>query len=329
MTPAPHDIPTTRRQVRWLHALFVTLLGAFLFLHLDVGGSGKLVAAFFVYGLATAVLVWRGEQDRWSLPTLNFLAVAVVTASVWRYGASAGLNGLAVLPLLVAALRQLPLHFVALLLFALLSQGLVVADWSSRYQLMQFILPGVAALAIVMFLRSRQEALDARVVRLEILDALTGAHNIRAFNNLLQRTHRLAKRHGHLYSVVAIDLVGLNSINQKFGREAGNGCLQSLAEALRNILRTTDVLARAGGGEFLILLPQTAQDGASLAIKRIREVVGGLTYDVQGSVMQLAVHTGSATYPADQQEGQAVVDHADRQLQLDKNVRHKSQPTWV
>ncbi len=323
------NIPTTSRQIRWLHALFVALLGAFLFLRLDTGGSGKLVAAFFAFGLLTVVLVWRGDKDNWSLPLLNFAAVCVISLSVWRYGAAAGLNGLVVLPLLAATLRQPPVFFVALLLFALLSQGMAVPDWSSRYQLVQFFLPGVAALAIVMFQRKQKDSLDERVAKLEMLDMLTGVHNIRAFNNFLQHTHRLAKRHGYVYSVVAVDLVGLNSINQKFGREAGNGCLQCLAEALQEIMRTTDVLARAGGGEFLILLPATDHTGAGLSIQRIRERIASLTYDAKGSVMHLAVHAGMATYPTDQQEPAEIIDHADRQLELDRNLRHKSQPTWV
>ncbi|MCH7510318.1 MAG: diguanylate cyclase [Proteobacteria bacterium] len=323
------EIPTIRRQVCWLHALFVALLGAFLFLNLETGGSGKLLAAFFAFAMLTAGLVWRSDRDDWSLPLLNFVAVCVISLAVWRYGASAGLNGLVVLPLLAAALRQPPVFVVALLLFALLSQGLAVPDWSSRYQLLQFFLPGVAVLAIVMFQRNQKESLDRRVVRLEILDALTGVHNIRAFNNLLQHSHRLAKRHGYLYSVVAVDLVGLNSINQKFGREAGNGCLQCLAEALQETMRATDVLARAGGGEFLILLPATDHAGAGLCIQRIRERIASLTYDAKGSVMQMAVHAGMATYPTDQQEPGEIIDHADRQLELDRNLRHKSQPTWV
>lgn len=323
------EIPTIRRQVCWLHALFVALLGAFLFLNLETGGSGKLLAAFFAFAMLTAGLVWRSDRDDWSLPLLNFVAVCVISLAVWRYGASAGLNGLVVLPLLAAALRQPPVFVVALLLFALLSQGLAVPDWSSRYQLLQFFLPGVAVLAIVMFQRNQTESLDRRVVRLEILDALTGVHNIRAFNNLLQHSHRLAKRHGYLYSVVAVDLVGLNSINQKFGREAGNGCLQCLAEALQETMRATDVLARAGGGEFLILLPATDHAGAGLCIQRIRERIASLSYDAKGSVMQLAVHAGTATYPTDQQEPAEIIDHADRQLELDRNLRHKSQPTWV
>ncbi len=323
------DVPTTHRQIRWLHALFIALLGAFLFLHLDTGGSGKLLAAFFGFCTLTVVLVWRSDFDSWALPLLNIVAVSVISLAVWRYGAAAGLNGLVVLPLLAAALRQPPVFFVALLLFALLSQGMAVPDWSSRYQLVQFFLPGVAALAIVMFQRNQKESLDQRVVKLEILDTLTGAHNIRAFTNILQRTHHLAKRHGHIYSVIAVDLVGLNSINQKFGREVGNGCLQSLAGALQEILRKTDVLARAGGGEFLVLLPATDPAGAGLSIQRIRERVASLTYDANGSVMQLAVHAGRASYPTDQLEPGDIVDHADRQLELDRNLRHKSQPTWV
>ncbi|MCZ6560704.1 MAG: diguanylate cyclase [Gammaproteobacteria bacterium] len=323
------NVPTTRRQVRWLHALFVAILGAFIFLNLDTTGSGKLLAAFFGFSILTAALVWRCDEDSWSLPLLNFAGVVVVSLAVWHYGAAAGLNGLVTLPLLAAALRQPPAHVVGLLLVALFSQGMAVPDWSSRYQLLQFFLPGIAALAIVIFQRDQRESLDQRLTRLEILDALTGAHNIRAFNNLLQRTHQLAKRHGYFYSIVAVDLVGLHSINQKFGRAVGNGCLQSLAEALQETLRTTDVLARAGGGEFLILLPATNHEGAGQAMQRIRERIAGVTYEANGSVMQLAVHAGAATYPTDQQESDEMIDHADRQLELDRSLRHKSQPTWV
>ena len=80
------EVPATRRQVRWLHALFVALLGAFLFLHMDTGGSGKLLAAFYAFGMLTVGLVWRSDRDDWSLPLLDFVAVCVI--SPWQSGAT-------------------------------------------------------------------------------------------------------------------------------------------------------------------------------------------------------------------------------------------------
>lgn len=71
-------------------------------------------------------------------------------------------------------------------------------------------------------------------------------------------------------SIVPLDLDGLKRINDRHGHEAGDRALRAVAEAMRDTLRTTDVAARVGGDEFIVLAPNTAAAAAITLAERIR-----------------------------------------------------------
>lgn len=104
---------------------------------------------------------------------------------------------------------------------------------------------------------------------LAYIDPLTGVFNRRRFEKQLQEDIDRSKRYGYDLSLLLIDIDDFKSINDSFGHAAGDQVLQTVAEVLKRSVRKTDIVARIGGDEFIILLPHTKLDKAENARQRI------------------------------------------------------------
>lgn len=108
---------------------------------------------------------------------------------------------------------------------------------------------------------SRRKALESELERLAITDELTGLFNRRHGTDVLNNEILRAQRTGQPLSFILLDLDHFKRVNDRFGHEAGDRVLSDVAALLRNRLRRTDAVARWGGEEFAIILPDTARDG--------------------------------------------------------------------
>ena len=88
-------------------------------------------------------------------------------------------------------------------------------------------------------------------------DPLTGAYNRRALDELLERELTRSKRYNHPIGVLLIDVNRFKEINDRFGHVMGDKVLQAVADILQHNVRNSDVIARYGGDEFLVVLPET------------------------------------------------------------------------
>ncbi|HWQ37354.1 MAG TPA: GGDEF domain-containing protein [Burkholderiales bacterium] len=145
-------------------------------------------------------------------------------------------------------------------------------------------------------------------------DDLTGLYNMRAFSSILQRTFKQSVRHGHPLSVVMIDSDNLKAINDAHGHETGNRLLQHLVRCIRDELRGSDVMARFGGDEFVILLPETNRHGAQEMAERIRKSIESSRFDVRGGDTNVTVSIGIASYPEDGGNLEVILDKADKAM---------------
>jgi diguanylate cyclase len=125
-------------------------------------------------------------------------------------------------------------------------------------------------------LRQSNAALVQKQEELEFLaehDTLTGLLNRRAFMRLAQQELDLAARAQLASHCIMVDLDFFKRINDTYGHPAGDAMLLHVANVLRRGVRSTDILARLGGEEFIVLLPHTSRDGALGVAEKMRVLV--------------------------------------------------------
>ena len=144
-------------------------------------------------------------------------------------------------------------------------------------------------------------AANARLAALAATDGLTGLLNHRALHERLAEEFVRASRHSQPLSLLMLDLDHFKAINDARGHLAGDDALRALAGVLRQAARESDILARCGGEEFAVILPQTDADGALPVAERMRaavEAADGPLASVTVSIGICALNAGHADYAA-------------------------------
>lgn len=109
--------------------------------------------------------------------------------------------------------------------------------------------------------------------RRSVTDSLTGLSNRAAISNALQRELEQAKRYSTIFSIVLIDVDFFKRVNDTLGHQAGDRVLIGLAERMMSIVRASDICGRFGGEEFIVILPQTGEEGARSFAEKLRLAV--------------------------------------------------------
>lgn len=157
--------------------------------------------------------------------------------------------------------------------------------------------------------------LRQRLEREATTDALTGLCNRREFETLAHRELSRANRQGAPLSLLMMDIDKFKSINDTHGHDAGDAVLRHLARACAPHLREVDILARLGGEEFAVLLPDTAQEGAHQVAERIREALAGEPVPTSdGPPLNFTVSIGVAEHDGAAEDIAALVKQADLAL---------------
>jgi two-component system cell cycle response regulator len=166
-----------------------------------------------------------------------------------------------------------------------------------------------------------QEQLLTREHDLEAMayyDELTGVANrrfaVRQLHALLSR----ARRHDQEMSVVLLDADRFKALNDRHGHGAGDDVLRGLADRLRSRVREEDIVARFGGEEFLVILPDTGASGAAIAAEDLREAVAAQPFPVGRIALRLTVSVGWATWRGEPLE--RLIARADRGLYAAKEA---------
>jgi diguanylate cyclase (GGDEF)-like protein len=137
-----------------------------------------------------------------------------------------------------------------------------------------------------------------RAEALSVTDDLTQLYNSRYLSQVLRRETKRASRSGRPLSLLFIDLDGFKAVNDRHGHLVGSQALVEAAAVIRMSARETDVVARFGGDEFAIVLPDTGSDGAMAVADRVRELVASHRFlHRDGLNIALTVSVGVATLP--------------------------------
>lgn len=192
----------------------------------------------------------------------------------------------------------LTIFFTARLLLLLVAapHAAALADLNaeSGQQMLWFLVAQSMLMNISMF----SAALAKLVVRIKQLaerDMLTGIANRRMGLLRLEQAEKLFSREQLTFCIVLLDLDYFKRINDTLGHPAGDAALKECASRLNSALRSSDVLFRYGGEEFLALLPMTELDGALEVAARLQQALSGSPWQWQGENVQLTASMGVAS----------------------------------
>lgn len=139
---------------------------------------------------------------------------------------------------------------------------------------------------------------------LSVKDELTGVHNRRHFGQVLQPEWKRAIRFRRELSLLMVDVDFFKRYNDTYGHLEGDKVLRSIGALLASNLREVDTVARFGGEEFVVLLPDTDKHGALAVAEKLRHLI-------QEKISGITVSIGVANHPEDVQEMEDLIDHAD------------------
>lgn len=284
---------------------------------------------FGLFVLAFRYLNFYRSETRWKLGIEIWAMIIFITFVLWHTGkVDSPLLNLYLLVIITSGLTMSKFSTI-MILGAITSIYIYMgmpSYFSSNFSTEQFgvIMTTFSPYLLIAYLITMLSA-DLNFAKkmfrqLSETDDMTGLENLRSFKNTLNAELLKASRYKHVFSVVMVDADGLKKINDKHGHDAGNTLIKAVAKSIDSCLRETDRLARYGGDEFVILLPETSCDSALEAGERIRKAVENTSFDIEGNQVKTTVSIGIASYPAHADSLDELMHKADRALYKSKEA---------
>ena len=173
------------------------------------------------------------------------------------------------------------------------------------------------------------EQLQAELREQTLRDPLTGLHNRRYLGETLQREIDKSKREKTPLSIIVSDIDHFKMINDVYGHQAGDRFLVAIGTLMKANARSSDIICRYGGEEFLMVMPGTSLEAA---LKRAEDILHKCTNIIvahEGQTLKVAMSLGVATYPDHGQEAEDVILKADKALYKSKQNGRNQVSAWV
>lgn len=328
-------ISRTVAEIHWLLLALVLLYLLFGAVRDDAEQSAAVSSGLLFY--AALVMSFRyanfsRQETRWKIALETWGMIAFVTWVLWWTDrlASPLLNAY----LLAVITSALTLGKIA----TLVNAGLIAACYvflgqsgAAELATLRFAAGFAAQLAPVILVAYITTMFSAdiryglqRAKLLSETDDLTGLFNTRGFAIAANRLFGQAVRYDRPASLLMVDSDNLKGVNDAYGHDAGNRLLRHLAAAIQGELRATDVPARYGGDEFIVLLPETPAKGAHDVAERIRKAISATPLAFDGRAIACTVSVGVACFPDDGRTLDTLAARADRALyQAKKEGRNR------
>ncbi|MBW1697898.1 MAG: diguanylate cyclase [Deltaproteobacteria bacterium] len=136
--------------------------------------------------------------------------------------------------------------------------------------------------------KDRAQALEHEA----LVDPLTSVYNRRAYEKRIREELQRFLRHGHAFSLLLMDVDHFKSINDKYGHTIGDLCLKEIIKRIRPLLRESDFLARFGGEEFVVLLPETKKEGAKEVAEKLRQCIEKTEFIHRSEAVEITISIG-------------------------------------
>ena len=164
---------------------------------------------------------------------------------------------------------------------------------------------------------------------LAITDDLTGIFNRRYFNQSFEMEIQRANRYNHSLSILMLDLDNFKTYNDVNGHLMGDEVLKKVSQVLENILRKTDLVARFGGEEFIIMLPEISKDQSQRVANKLRREIEKSQFVNEETLPQgrLTISVGLSVFPDDSRDPQKLIQYADEAL-YDAKAKGRNCVVW-
>jgi diguanylate cyclase (GGDEF)-like protein/PAS domain S-box-containing protein len=194
-----------------------------------------------------------------------------------------------------------------------------VTDRRKSEELIREQMATISETALQLGLRQMElEDANQKLQRLASTDVLTGIRNRRAFENSVEEGVARSIRYGRAISIALVDVDNFKLFNDVYGHQAGDSVLRNVAQILQHSVRESDTVARFGGEEFAIVMPETDRAEAAAACERLRRAIELEHLNGRPLTASFGVSTLSMTQPA--QSTQELIELADRALYRSKEL---------
>ncbi|AGA32210.1 diguanylate cyclase (GGDEF domain) [Thioalkalivibrio nitratireducens DSM 14787] len=286
-------------------------------------------AAFALMIIGFRYLNLFTPEARWKLVVETLAMTLLIAFVIWHAGAQqTGLVNLYLLPIVFAALtlgRSMTLAVVALIIaFYLYSSHALLGRAIFGFEMFGHVMLQLGPFVLVAYLASMLAAdmnFSRRILReLSETDGMTAVANMRAFYIAFERELIRAQRERTGLTVMMIDADNLKQTNDRYGHEAGNRLIVGIVDSMHRVLRRSDLIARYGGDEFIVLLPNTGPQAAREAAERLRESIERMAIEVGGTPVRATVSIGYASYPDHAHDLQELIALADQAMYRSKKA---------
>lgn len=151
----------------------------------------------------------------------------------------------------------------------------------------------IVILAVKLFSNEIENAYQQQS-KLVLTDSLTGLANHQFVAQYASKLLSQADRYGHPVSLIRFDINHFSQINHEHGHSAGDKCLKHIAKLVNDHIRDADILARIGGDEFIIILPETLKDESEELIRRLQQLIRQQSLNINGTAVQLSASFGAS-----------------------------------
>ena len=229
-----------------------------------------------------------------------------------------------IIPVAVAAIASGLREGLLTAVVASIMAGIFAADKTEQFDMDTFLaaifaarlaLFGITAAVLGAFAEAHYSVQD-HLRQLALLDPLTKVSNVERFHHEV----RMLDAAGIPYAVLITDLDNLKALNDKYGHQAGSAAIQTTANILRRVVRTTDLVARFGGDEFVVILREADRVGAQIVMNRVRKMLGDESLPIAPEA-KLNVSMGVAIAGEDGSSPEELIRNADAAMYEDKRAR--------
>jgi diguanylate cyclase (GGDEF)-like protein len=285
------------------------------------------IGAYVVF-LGCMQLIRWSDKYTWAIISAQIWGMILfVTLILWQTGGIwSPLLCLYLFPIIISAValpeNSTPKFLVVMVFcFSLALPGEGRSVYTPREQISTLLLiiafwvvPYIASLLSTSMLKARRQ-----IQELSGTDYLSGLQNMRTFLPLARKEFERSVRYGHPFSILMIDADNLKPVNERYGHIYGSTIIRQIGEAIARNIRSSDIAARYGGDEFVVLLHETSPPSALHAAERIRMDVERIACTVPGGIQSITISTGVAGFPEHGEQVEDIISQADKALFIGKS----------